>query len=332
MHVSTTAVDPSWRPHTPTRIVLAGCQRWPPTRCVCSSPQATGPISAGSAAVMTVVGLVLLIACANVTGMLLARASVRRREISVRLAIGASRGQLVRQMLSEGFVLGLSGAMVAVALAWGVIRLLLAIKLPIPGTVPLDLRLDLRVLLFAVIVAIVAGLLAALTPALKASSPHLAGDLRGDAPLTKVGRRRWALRDALVVGQLAMTAVLLVVAGLLLRSLSAAQSADVGFDTKGLALLSTDTAVVRYSPERAEQFWDQALERVKALPGVEAAALVSPRLPFDVSWSQTSIRIDGKAYGPDERGETIANVSVTPTTFRQWASPLSRDGGHGHRP
>ena len=278
-------------------------------------PQATGPISAGSAAVMAVVGLVLLIACANVAGMLLARASARRREISVRLAIGASRAQLIRQMLSEGVVLGLAGAGVAVALAWSLIRLALAIKLPIPGTLPLDVRLDARVLLFAAAVALVAGLLAALTPALKASSPHLAGDLRGDAPLAKVAGRRWALRDALVVGQLALTAVLLVVAGLLLRSLSASQSADVGFATEGLALVSADTDMVRYTPERAEQFWDQALERIKALPGVEAAALVSPRLPFDINWSQTSIRIDGKSYGPDDRGETIANVSVTPDYF-----------------
>ena len=211
-------------------------------------PQATGPLSAGSAAVMAVVGLVLLIACANVAGMLLARASARRREISVRLAIGASRAQLIRQMLSEGVVLGLAGAGVAVGLAWSLIRLALAIKLPIPGTLPLDVRLDARVLLFAAAVALVAGLLAALTPAVKASSPHLAGDLRGDAPLAKVAGRRWALRDALVVGQLALTAVLLVVAGLLLRSLSASQSADVGFATEGLALVSADTDMVRYTP------------------------------------------------------------------------------------
>ena len=290
-------------------------------------PQATGPISAGSAGVMAVVGLVLLIACANVAGMLLARASARRREISVRLAIGASRAQLIRQMLSEGVVLGLAGSLVAVTLAWGLIRLVLAIKLPIPGTLPLDVRLDGRVMLFAAAVALMAGLLAALTPALKASSPHLAGDLRGDMPLAKVAGRRWALRDALVVSQLALTAVLLVVAGLLLRSLSAAQSADVGFRTEGLALLSADTDMVRYSPERGEQFWDQALERVKALPGVEVAALVAPRLPFDINWSQTSIRIDGKAYGPDDRGETIANVSVTPDYFSAMGIPIVEGRG-----
>lgn len=290
-------------------------------------PQASGPISLGSAGVMAVVGLVLLIACANVAGMLLARASARRREVRVRLAIGASRRQLIRQMLLEGAVLGLCGAAVAVALAWGVIRLLLAIKLPIPGTLSLDVRLDLRLLVFAGVVALVAGLLASLVPALKASSPRLVSDLRGDTPVAKVGGRRWALRDALVVGQLALTAVLLIVAGLLVRSLGAAQSADVGFRTAGLALLSADTDMVRYTPERAEQFWEEALDRVKALPGVESAASVSPRMPFDVNWNQTSIRIDGKAYGPDDRGEMIANVSVSPDYFSTLGIPIVEGRG-----
>ena len=290
-------------------------------------PQASGPISIGSAGVMAVVGLVLLIACANVAGMLLARASARRREISVRLAIGANRAQLMRQMVTEGIVLGLAGAAVAVALAWGVIQLLLAIKLPIPGTLPLDVRLDLRVVLFAAAVALVAGVIAALVPAWKASSPHLAHDLRGETPLTKMGGRRWALRDALVVGQLALTAVLLVVAGLLLRSLTLAQSADVGFRTEGLAAISTDTDMVRYPPERAEQFWRDALQRVEALPGVVSAALVSPRLPFDINWNQTSIRVDGKAYGPDDRGETVANVSVSPDYFATMGIPIVEGRG-----
>ncbi|MGH9174465.1 MAG: ABC transporter permease, partial [Vicinamibacterales bacterium] len=164
-------------------------------------------------------------------------------------------------------------------------------------------------------------------PALKASSPHLAGDLRGDAPLARVGGRRWAFRDALVVGQLASTAVLLVVAGLLLRSLGAAQSADVGFTTAGLSLLSADTDMVRYSRERGEQFWNEALDRVKALPGVEVAALVSPRLPFDINWNQTSIRIDGKTYGPDDRGETVTNVSVTPDYFSAMGIPVVEGRG-----
>jgi predicted permease len=174
---------------------------------------------------------------------------------------------------------------------------------------------------------VVAGLVAALTPALKASSPTIAGDLRGDAPLAKLGGRRWALRDALVVGQLALTAVLLVVAGLLLRSLSAAQSADLGFRADGLAVLSADTGIVRYSDDRAQQFWAQALERVKRLPGVESAALVSPRMPFDINWNQTSIRVDGKTYPTEGRGDTVANVSVTPDYFATLQIPIVEGRG-----
>jgi macrolide transport system ATP-binding/permease protein len=290
-------------------------------------PQAGGPLSIGSAGVMTVVGLVLLIACANVAGMLLARASSRQREISVRLAIGAGRWHIVRQMLSEGFVLGILGAAVAAAIASSLVQLLLSMRLPLPGTVMLDVRLDVRVLAFALGVAILAGVLAALTPALKASSTRLATDLRGEIPAARFAGRRWALRDVLVVGQLALTMVLLVTAGLLLRSLAASQSADVGFRTAGLAMVAADTGMVRYTPERNEQFWMQALERVEAMPGVESAAVVSPRLPFDVNYNQTSIRIDGKSYGPDDRGEVVANVAVSPGYFATLAVPIVEGRG-----
>jgi predicted permease len=279
-------------------------------------PQASAPLAIGATGVMAVVGLVLLIACANVAGMLLARASSRTREISVRLAIGARRGHIVRQMLSEGLVLGACGAVVAVGCAWALVRVLLSVKLPLPAVMAFDVPLDQRVMAFALGIALVAGLLAALTPALKASSLRLAGDLRGELAAWRVAGRRWALRDVLVVAQLSLTMVLLVVAGLLLRTLGASQAADVGLRTTGVAMLSTDTGMVRYSEERGEQFWALALERVKALPGVESAALVTPRLPFDVNFNTDSIRIDDKTYGPGERDEVIANVAVSPDYFR----------------
>jgi predicted permease len=290
-------------------------------------PQASGPLSMGAAAVMSVVGLVLLIACANVAGMLLARASSRRREMSIRLAIGAGRRQLIRQMLVEGVVLGLCGAAVAAALAWVFTRAIAAIQLPIPGSIGLDLRVDARVLGFAVIVATLAGLLASLTPALKAASPRLAGDLRGEAPVARVGLRRWSLREALVTVQLALTAVLLVVAGLLLRTLSTAQSADVGFRTDGLALVSIDSGMVRYDRDRGQQFFAEALTRVQRMPGVEAAAIVSPRLPFDINFSQMSIRIDGKTYQSSTAGEVISNVAVSPDYFSTLGIPMLEGRG-----
>jgi predicted permease len=285
-------------------------------------PQAGAPLSIGSAGVMTVVGLVLLIACANVAGMLLARASARTREIGVRLAIGASRRQIVRQMLAEGLVLGLCSGAVAAALAWLLVQLLVSIELPLPGVVGLDLRLDARVLGFALTIATLGGLLASLTPALKASSPRLGADLKGDAAPTSFGGRRWSLRDALVVGQLSLTLVLLVVAGLLLRSLGASRAADVGFRTSGLAMLATDTDMVRYDADRGRAFWDNALQRVQGIPGVAAAALATPRLPFDINFSNTTVRVEGKSYGPDDRGEVISNVAVTPDYFRTLDVPI----------
>jgi predicted permease len=285
-------------------------------------PQASGPISIGSTAVMAVVGLVVIIACANVAGMLLARAASRRREVSIRMALGAGRGRIVRQMLVEGLVLGAGGSVIAVALAWALIRVLTSIPLPIPGAIGLDLRLDERVIGYAVTVAALAGVLAALTPALKASSPRIAPDLRGDMPAGKLGARRWSFRDVLVAAQLALTVVLLVVAGLLLRALGASAAADVGFRTDGLALVAFDTGMVRYPADRSRGFWADALARVKAMPGVESAALVSPRLPFDINYSQTGIRVDGRTYADSTRPDVVANVEVSPGYFDTLGVPL----------
>ena len=274
-------------------------------------PQAGGALSIGAAGVMAVVGLVLLIACANVAGMLLARAAARQREISVRLAIGASRGRLVRQLLVEGAVLGLLGALAAVASAWIVIRVLAAIRLPLPVQLVLDIGLDWRVLGFAVVVAVATGVLASLLPALKTSAPSLTADLKGEAPLGRVGRHRFAIRDVLVVTQVAFTAVLLVVAGLLLRSLVESQRADVGFRAEGLALLSFDTDMVRYEPERGLRFWDEALARVRGLPGVVSAGTASPSVPFEVNFNNTELQVDSKRYAEGQRGEIIENAAVS---------------------
>ena len=290
-------------------------------------PQAGGILSIGAAGLMTVVGLVLLIACANVAGMLLARASARRREISVRLAIGASRGRLIQQLVVEGALLGMLGAVAAVTLAWALVQALQGIQLPLPVDVAFDLRIDARVLTFSILVAAVTGVLAGLLPALKASAPSLVSDLRGDAPAGRIGRRRIALRDALVVSQVASTAVLLVVAGLLLRSLGASQRADVGFDPRGVAAISLDTDMVRYSPERSEVFWREALTRVRALPGVQSAGFVSPSLPFGLNFSQSEMRVDSRTYAEGQRGEIIENNTVSASFLETLGVPILEGRG-----
>jgi predicted permease len=274
-------------------------------------PQAGAPMTVGSAGVMAVVGLVLLIACANVAGLLIARTTARRREVSVRLAIGATRRRLIQQWLAEGLVLGALGSIAAAGSAWMLVRALAAVRLPLPADLSLDLTVDARVLTFAVMVALTAGLAASLVPALKASSWNLAGDLRGDRPVARVAGRRVALADALVIAQVALTSVLLVTAGLLLRSLGESERADVGFRTNDLAVVSFETDMVRYSSEKGEQFWRDAVARVRALPGVLSVATASS-IPFELNFSWTDMRMDNRAYADGTTGDVIEYRYVSP--------------------
>jgi predicted permease len=270
------------------------------------------PIAAG---LMLVLGLMLLIACANVASMLLARAIGRQKEIGIRLAIGASRGRLVRQLVTESVVLSVIGAIAGIAVAWWITRVVSSLRLPLPFPIAFDLRIDGRVLLFTIAVTLAAGVLAGLAPALKTSRPNLTADLRGEALLSRSSRWwRWTLRDLLVAGQMAITALLLIVAALLTRSLVAAQNARVGFQIERLALVSMDTRMVRYSDERSRQFYEQALARVRAIPGVESTALAT-RVPFSLNYNQWDIWITG-LHRPDNRGEVIEATRVSPDYFK----------------
>jgi predicted permease len=277
-------------------------------------PESSGHLTAGSAALMAVVGLVLVIACANVTGLLLARSASRAHEFSLRAAIGASRRQLIQQLLVEGLIVGAAGVIVALAVAWLVIRALTSIELPIPD-IPLDLRLDARVLIFAIGAAVTSGIVASLSPALKASSPSLVSALRGPVASGAAKGRFWAMREWLVAGQMALTIVLLVIAGLLVRSMSASRAANVGFETRGLAVVAFDTDMVRYSKERGRQFWDEALAKVRGLPGVTHATLSSPRVPFEINFQTNEYGIDDRIYASGQRGEILDTVSIAPDYF-----------------
>jgi predicted permease len=263
---------------------------------------------------MFAVGLVLVIACANVAGMLLARASARQREISIRLAVGAGRGRLIRQLLTESLILGVLGAGLGVLLAAWLTRLLSTFDLPIPVPLSLNLRLDWRVLGFTFVVALFTGVVAGLAPALRATRANLVADLKGDRTVERVGGRRWTPRDVLVVGQMAVTVVLLVSAGLLIRSLVASGRADVGFPTDGLAIVSADTDMLRYTPERSRQYWSEVTRRLEALPGVTSVALAS-RLPFSLNFNRTNIAVPGQQKSADEMGTSINSAIVSPAYF-----------------
>jgi len=284
-----------------------------PTSATRVHPEADGLMAWVVGGTMLAVALVLVVACANVAGMLLARASSRQREISIRLAIGASRRRLIQQLLTEGAVLGVLGAIGGVIFATWMMGALTRVDLPLKVALALDLRLDARVLGFSVVVAIAAGLLAALAPALQASRTNLVRDLRGEAPGTG-GRRRWNGRDALVVSQIAITALLLVMAGLLVKSLSSAQSADVGFATRGLAVVSADTDMLAYSPDRSRLFWEEASRRIGALPGVQGVATAS-RLPFSLNFSRDNIAVPGVQQRADQMGESTLSAVVSARYF-----------------
>jgi predicted permease len=269
------------------------------------------PIAAG---LMTVVGLVLLIACANVASMLLARASSRQKEIGIRLALGASRGRLVRQLVTEATVMSLFGAVGGILLAWWITSVVASLSIPLPIPVTFDLRIDGRVLAFTLAATFLAGLLAGLAPGLQATKPSLIADLRGETVVLGAAGPHWALRDMLVAGQIAVTALLLIVAALLTRSLVAAQRTNAGFAVSRLAILSTDTGMVRYSPERSRQFYDQAIAKVSAIAGVESVALAT-RVPMQINRNNWEIWIPDR-HQAGGHGDSVEATTVSTDYFK----------------
>jgi predicted permease len=285
-----------------------------PSRDTRLHPEADGFLAWIVTGTMAAVALVLLIACANVAGMLLARASARHREIGIRLAVGAGRGRLIQQLLTESIVLGVAGAAVGLALAWWLMRLLATYELPLPVALSLDLRLDGRVLAFTSVIAVLTGVVAGLAPAMRTTRRDLVTDLKGSVAPERVAGRRWTSRDVLVTGQIAVTVVLLVMSGLLVRSLLAAQRANVGFRTEGLAIVAADTGMLRYTPAQSRQFWAEARQRLQALPGVEHVAFAS-RLPFSLNFNRTNVAVPGHQQSPDEMGPSVNSAMVSPDYF-----------------
>jgi predicted permease len=275
------------------------------------------PIATG---LMLVVGLVLLVACANVASMLLARASGRQKEIGIRLAIGASRGRLVRQMLTESAVMAALGAAAGVALAWAMTRAAASLQLPIPIPLTFSIGVDRRVLAFTTLVAIVAAVVAGLAPALKATRPDLVNEVKGDVAAASAAGRRWTLGDGLVAVQIAVTMILLVTAGLLSRSLLAAERTAIGFRQEGLAIVSTELDLIGYSDERGLQFYDRALERVRAIPGVTAAGLAE-RTPFSINYNEAQIFFPDRQSAGD-RGIATDQTTVSPEYFDAIGIPI----------
>ena len=232
---------------------------------------------------MGLVGLVLLIASVNVAGMLLARATVRRREIAVRLAIGAGRGRIVGQLVTESLLLFAAGGAAGLVLAVWLRSLLVALLPQLPFPLTIDLPLDGRVLAFTMLVSLAAGALTGLAPALRVSRESVVPALKdeGQGP----GSRRFGLRNLLVASQVALALLLVVAAGLLMRALQGASRIDPGFDPTGVELVSLDFRLGGLDEASGLPFAETLIERVRALPGVESAALTR------------QLALDGSGFG-----------------------------------
>ncbi len=269
-------------------------------------------------ALTVVVLLVLAIAGANVANLLFAQAASRQRDMAVRLALGATRARLQRQMLTESSLLGLGGGVLGVVLSLWATRALSALHLPVP--VPLDLRIsvDWRVLLFAFTLSVFSGLLLGVAPAWAASRPLLANALKGEDALARPGRRI-SLRNLLVVGQIAMSVVLLCVTGLFLRSLASAASIDIGFRSKGLLMMSVDPRVHGYTAPRTVEFLSLFQQRVAALPGV-VSAVATDRTPLSSTTRSEDLHVAGMA--DKEKHDVNAELfMVTPGYFETMGIP-----------
>ena len=239
--------------------------------------QAGAPIVRLSMILMAVVGIVLLIACANVANLLLGRATRRRKEIALRLALGAGRLRLVRQLVTESTLLSLAGGGLGLLLAYWLLDALVAANLQLPLPVGQDLAIDARVLTFTTILAVATGMIFGLAPAIQSSKPDIVPILKNEVMPAGTAHRGlrgfFALRQMLVVAQIALSLVALVAAGAFLRSLTRAQGTDTGFETRGVLVMNFNLGREGYTPARGQIFYEQAATRVSGLPGVRHAAI-----------------------------------------------------------
>ena len=281
-------------------------------------------MKSGSAIAMAIVGLILLIACANVANLLLARAASRRKEIGVRLALGASRARLIRQLLTESSLLSVLGGGFGLLLAYWVTGLMQGFVPSLPYNIVSDFfALDGRALLFTLIVSLATGIVFGLAPAWHASNPEIVPVLKGDANGRQSGkRRRLSLRNSLVVTQVALSLVVLVCGGLFIKSFRNAQKMDPGFSPAGVLLVSLNPELIGYDEEQTRSFFREIVERSASLPGVEAAS-VAHLVPLgDSSNSSGPILKEGETLAPGSAGRDIMNTVVSAGLFKTLKIPM----------
>jgi putative ABC transport system permease protein len=275
--------------------------------------------SLSASLLLIVVGVVLLIACVNVSQLLLARAVDRQKEIALRAALGASRGTVARQLTVEAALLAGVAAIAGLALGRGILASLPFLRPPASVPIPTELPLDATVLLFAGAVAVVVALLCGLVPMLRMTRADLSRVLQaGFKRATGTGRRT---RDVFMVVEMALSVALVAVSALLIQSLLAVQQAPLGFDPSNVFTLQFRLPQPKYpKPEDIARFFKSAVERVRAVPGVESAALVRA-VPFSGNGGTISYAVEGRPVDPASPPQALFHI-VTPDYFKTMRIPL----------
>src|SRR5580700_222734 len=266
-----------------------------------------------------VTGIVLLVACANLANLLLARNAKRKQEISVRLAFGAGRGRLIRQWLTETVLLSLLGGCAGIVVAYWAKTALLGF-LPAELSANLQAPMDLRVLSFALLASLITGLLFGLAPTLQLSQTGVSIALRADAPSIASGERLFSLRSALIFLQVALSLPLLIGAGLFLHSLRNLRGVNTGFVKENVFLATLNPSMNSYPQERIKSLYDDLLARVRTLPDVRAASLTTSSV-MSGGWDQEGVKVEGYQPGPDENVSPNAAV-ISPGYFTTLGIPF----------
>jgi predicted permease len=280
-------------------------------------PGALTYVDAFSALLMVLVGLVLLIACANAANLLLARASTRWREMTIRVALGAKRARILRLVMTESVLLALMAGGVGILLSIWSGQLILNLKPPMLSFLEFDLPLDWRVMGFTLLISTLTGLIFGLAPALQCSKIDVAARLK-DGSLGS--RHKSRFRSVLVVAEVAACLVLLIGASLCVRSLLNARSIDPGFAVQNRLVVNLDLRILGYTDAQSRAFYSQLLDRVRALPGVRSAS-VTDYLPLGFESVGQGIQIEGRS--PEQnKGLGAGAMSVVPDYFRTMGIPL----------
>jgi macrolide transport system ATP-binding/permease protein len=272
---------------------------------------------------LALVGVVLIIACANVANLLLGRARGRSREIAVRLALGATRWRLVRQLLTESMLLALVGAIVGVGFAYEGIRFFQTIQIPTDLPISISPQLDGRVLLFSLLCSVASAIVFGLAPALQSSKPALIPALKSaESGQMSVGRRLVG-RNALVIGQVAMSMILLIAAGMLMDGFRHALVLDPGFRTDHILTMQFDTSLVRYTPTQSHDFFRTLADKVREVPGVRGLTFAST-VPLSPATDIENVAPEGHQFPKGQSAARILTSVVDENYFEVMHTPIVR--------